>query len=189
MGGTIRVESKVGTGSTFFFTVQLPLSEEVPADKEQPSLVAAAAEQPLRILLAEDNPANQKLATYILQERGHVVDVVGGGAEAIDLAQRHAYDAILMDVQMPGMNGLEDHGGDPPATIGRPPRAHYRHDGPRPEKRPRALPGGGYGCVSVETGQCAGTGRDHRGSVETVGRSRRRSALRRRLRPIAAARP
>jgi len=107
MGGTIRVESQVGTGSTFFFTVQLPLSGEVPANKEQQSLVAAAAEQPLRILLAEDNPANQKLATYILQERGHVVDVVGGGEEAIDLAQRHAYDAILMDVQMPGMNGLE----------------------------------------------------------------------------------
>ena len=61
----------------------------------------------LRILLAEDNPANQKLATYVLQDRGHLVEIAGDGREAIRLTERNRYDVILMDVQMPGMDGLE----------------------------------------------------------------------------------
>jgi two-component system, sensor histidine kinase and response regulator len=61
----------------------------------------------LRILLVEDNPANQKLATYILQDRGHVVEIAADGQEAICLTEQDRYDVILMDVQMPGMNGLE----------------------------------------------------------------------------------
>ena len=59
------------------------------------------------ILLVEDNPANQKLANYILQDRGHVVETAESGQEAICLTERNHYDVILMDVQMPGMNGLE----------------------------------------------------------------------------------
>jgi two-component system, sensor histidine kinase and response regulator len=57
--------------------------------------------------LAEDNPANQKLATYILKDRGHTVDIANNGREAIELAARNRYDVVLMDIQMPGMNGLE----------------------------------------------------------------------------------
>ncbi|MEA4907910.1 MAG: response regulator, partial [Anaerolineaceae bacterium] len=59
------------------------------------------------ILLAEDNPINQKLAVTILQRAGFVVDVVGNGREAIEAIQRHPYNLILMDVQMPEMDGLE----------------------------------------------------------------------------------
>ena len=59
------------------------------------------------ILLVEDNPANQKLATYILKDRGHVVEIAGDGQEAVRLTAENHYDVILMDVQMPGMNGLE----------------------------------------------------------------------------------
>ena len=55
----------------------------------------------------EDNPANQKLATYILQDRGHAVEIAGDGQEAIHLTEQNRYDVILMDVQMPGMDGLE----------------------------------------------------------------------------------
>ena len=55
----------------------------------------------------EDNPANQKLANYILQDRGHLVDIAGDGQEAVYLTEENRYDVILMDVQMPGMNGLE----------------------------------------------------------------------------------
>ena len=55
----------------------------------------------------EDNPANQKVATYILEDRGHLVETAADGQEAIRLAEQNRYDLILMDVQMPGMNGLE----------------------------------------------------------------------------------
>ena len=67
----------------------------------------AAARAPLRILLVEDNPANQKLATYILRDRGHTVEIAGNGQEAIYLTEQNRYDVILMDVQMPEMDGLE----------------------------------------------------------------------------------
>ncbi|MHB8956288.1 MAG: response regulator [Pirellulaceae bacterium] len=56
----------------------------------------------LRILLVEDNPANQKLATYTLQDRGHLVEIAEDGQEAVCLTEQNRYDLILMDVQMPG---------------------------------------------------------------------------------------
>jgi CheY-like chemotaxis protein/HPt (histidine-containing phosphotransfer) domain-containing protein len=100
------VESQPEKGSVFHFTVRLPAAKELPPERETPG-VPPAATSALRILLVEDNPANQKLAAYILRERGHTVDIAGNGEEGWRMAIESTHDVILMDVQMPGMDGLD----------------------------------------------------------------------------------
>jgi len=108
MGGTLWLVSKPGEGSTFYFSLDLG----IPSEKEmkfniQPEPKIFRSSTPLHILLAEDNPLNQESIAYYLQKMGHSSEIVENGKEAIQALQRRAFDLILMDIQMPVLNGLE----------------------------------------------------------------------------------
>ena len=107
MGGHIAVTSAPGEGSTFAFAVELPLAARLPAPVAAAMAAGTDRTRRLRILLAEDNLSNQLIATSYLEKMGHRVDVANNGREAVDAAAALPYDLILMDVQMPEMDGLE----------------------------------------------------------------------------------
>lgn len=107
MGGTIAVETESGRGSTFRFTI---VGEPVPpdaasADPSRPSERVAARR--LRILLAEDEAINRIVVLGMLQHFGYDADSVNDGLELLEALEHRSYDVVLMDVQMPGMDGLE----------------------------------------------------------------------------------
>ncbi|GAB3116330.1 ATP-binding protein [Novispirillum itersonii] len=104
MGGGITVTSTPGAGSRF--TLSLPL-ETVDAPAPGAPLTAAASPPALRLLVVEDDPVNQQVTAEVLRRAGHRIDVVASGAEAVALAGENRYDVILMDMQMPGMDGPE----------------------------------------------------------------------------------
>jgi PAS domain S-box-containing protein len=103
MGGKIGAEGRPGEGSRFWFTVTLAVASARPRRAEKTS----PAEVSLAILVAEDNPTNLLVTRQMLQSAGHRVDEARNGAEAVALARTNAYDAILMDISMPGMDGIE----------------------------------------------------------------------------------
>ncbi len=117
MGGVIQVDSTPDCGSTFSFTARFALAPENTGAK--PTRAASlknmleatrggdSAPAALRILLAEDNPVNQRLAMRLLERRGHHVEIACSGREAIDWLEKQRFDLILMDLHMPDMDGLE----------------------------------------------------------------------------------
>jgi len=110
MGGTLTLCSTPEQGSTFSFTLTLPWAEAAAAvTDEQPvdAPVNYEALQNLRVLLAEDNLVNQWIATVMLEHWGVRVQAVSTGTEALAELQTHRYDAAILDIQMPGLSGVE----------------------------------------------------------------------------------
>ncbi len=106
MGGSMVVESELNEGSTFRFAVTVKLAQTaVPAPATLP-VAESRPTEPLRILLAEDNPTNRLVAVRLLDRLGHQADTVGNGVDAIAALEHSHYDLILMDVMMPEMDGL-----------------------------------------------------------------------------------
>ncbi|MES2582241.1 MAG: ATP-binding protein [Pseudomonadota bacterium] len=122
MDGTIRVESEPGNGSRFIFTARLglplqtadglPVTKPAMPESESPRRRSQGAPPPAhlrgaRVLLVDDNEINQELASDILTAAGVLVELASNGAEAVAMVLQHPYDAVLMDWQMPVMDGFE----------------------------------------------------------------------------------
>jgi len=109
MGGTLELVSAPGQGSEFFFTLRVESSQMPASPMAQHTEFEPPADSPraLNVLVAEDNEINRRLMHGLLSKQGHHVEFAHNGADAVRLSEQRHYDLILMDIQMPLVDGLE----------------------------------------------------------------------------------
>jgi len=106
MGGKIGVDSKPGIGSTFWFNIILGKSKEISITNNKTSNSIKNSSKILNILLVEDNLINQKVAIGIIKQLGHNIEVASNGEIGVEMYKKKYYDVVLMDIQMPVMDGF-----------------------------------------------------------------------------------
>ncbi|MFP4107730.1 MAG: transporter substrate-binding domain-containing protein [Desulfonatronovibrio sp.] len=107
MDGSIVMDSKPGSGTTVSFVLPFRLPESAGKNQSSQEPQAGMENKSLRILMAEDDPSNQLPTRRLLEKAGHKVTLAEDGQQAVDLYRKQDFDCILMDIQMPVMNGIE----------------------------------------------------------------------------------
>ena len=107
MGGQLHLKSEPQYGSAFSFIVRLPIAAVAESAASATDCRLPRSQRRLRILVAEDNPINRKVASRLLERMGHQVDTAWDGQQAVTAVERTEYDLVLMDCQMPNMDGYE----------------------------------------------------------------------------------
>lgn len=114
MGGAISISSKEGEGSTFFFTISMEEGQEIDEDsadsvlsKENAPMQKANFQLPISVLVVDDNGINQKVVSGFAEKLGAKTMTAGTGADALDMLAKHQFNLILMDLELPDMNGID----------------------------------------------------------------------------------